>query len=243
MTNSKTRLLIAIGIAVMVYGGSYVVQAALKPPEVILPDRDFDTLPMQLGQWHGKDVELDPEVFVNTDAKKVVQREYRDNQGHAISLFVAIYDKPDKGVYHSPMNCYRANGWQKIEDNYRDLQSEGAPTIPIRVTTWEQGGKHELVAYWYRLGEHTLFSRFDMGGVRLKMAGKAVWPAMIKVLLQTSGAEFGSAESKLCEFAAHVHRWVEEEPEVQTETAEVLNQPLEDPALEDQPLGDPAPSQ
>ncbi|HYW79725.1 MAG TPA: EpsI family protein [Thermoguttaceae bacterium] len=229
MTNPVTRLLIAIAVVVVVYAGSYAVQGALETPEVILPDRDFNTLPVQLGQWHGKDVALDPEVFVNTDAKRVVQREYRDNQGHALSLFLALYDEPDKGVYHSPMNCYRANGWQKIEDNYRDMECEAAPTIPIRVTTWEKDGKHEMVIYWYRLGEHTLFSRYDMGDVRIKMAGKKAWPAMIKVLLQTSSGASGSAESDLYEFAKLVHQWVEAEPQGQAETDEVLANSLEDP--------------
>lgn len=228
MKNPVTRLLIAIGIVLMVYVGSFAVHAALETPEVILPDRDFDTLPMQLGQWHGEDVELDPKIFVSTEADSVVQREYRNSQGRGVSLFLAVYKDPDRGIYHNPMNCYRSNGWQKIEDSYRQLECEGAPTIPIRVTTWEKGGHHKIVIYWYRFGEHTLFNRFDMGGVRVKMAGKAVWPAMIKVLLQTSSGDSSSAESELLEFAERIHRWVEEEPKVQAEAAEVLEQPSED---------------
>ena len=70
MTNPLTRLLIAIGVVVVSFAGSYAVRAAMETPEVALPDRDFDTLPMQLGKWHGEDVELDPEVFsIFADAK------------------------------------------------------------------------------------------------------------------------------------------------------------------------------
>ena len=238
MTNPLTRLLIAIGVVVVSFAGSYAVRAAMETPEVALPDRDFDTLPMQLGKWHGEDVELDPEVFINTDAHKAVQREYEDRQGNVISLFLAIYDQPDRGIYHNPMNCYRANGYQKTEDTMSELKCDGVPSTQIRITTWEKSGRKEIVIYWYRFGEHAPFSRWDMAFVRWKMAGITPWPAMIKVLLQTSKKSSGGSEAELVDFAKLVHQWVEEEPEVRTEAGKVSSQPVEDRTLED-----PAPSQ
>ncbi len=39
--------------------------------------------------------------------------------------------------------------------------------------------------FWYRLGDYTLFERWDMGKVRWAMRGQKSWPPMVKVLLQT----------------------------------------------------------
>ena len=47
-----------------------------------------------------------------------------------------------------------------------------------------------LVVYWYQLGEHVLFGRWDLGlKVRWALAGKPKWPALIKVMLQIPASE------------------------------------------------------
>lgn len=216
MKNLTTRLLVGIVLVVLVSTGTSAVRWVMVTPEVILPQRELVTMPMQFEQWRGEVVDLDPEIFARTDAAEIVQRRYRNSEGRMVSVFTAIYSDPDAGVYHNPMNCYRAQGWQKDEDEYWELQVEGCPQIPVRATVWQQAGKRVLVVYWYRFGEHTLFSRYDMGTVRLKMAGKDAWPAMFKVLVETPLDDSQSAEAAARELAGHVHRWLEK-PEDQPE--------------------------
>ncbi|MGA2030840.1 MAG: exosortase C-terminal domain/associated protein EpsI, partial [Thermoguttaceae bacterium] len=143
-----------------------------------------------------------------TEAASSITRSYQDSNGHAISMHLALFDDPDRGVYHSPTNCYRAQGWARLGGRDVSLQVPGRPTIQVRLSTWQREGDKILVLYWYELGENVLFERIDMGAVRWKMRGRATWPPMVKVLLQTSAAEAGLAQSQLLQIAAQIRQWV-----------------------------------
>ncbi len=210
MKNLTTRLSVAITLVVLVYAGAYAMQGMMGAT-LVLSTRDYTTMPTEFGQWHGKEVELDPKVFARIGADVVVDREYRNDEGRTISVHTAIFSDPDEGVYHSPMNCYRANGYEKVAEEYWPIQVEGRPEIQIKMVRWKKKDSHVLMAYWYRLGEHTVFSRAGLGWLRLKTGGGSAWPAMTKVLLQTSAKkDLVDAEDALQEMAAHMHGWLEE---------------------------------
>ena len=101
-------------------------------------------------------------------------------------MLLASYSDPDAGLYHSPTNCYRSSGWRMVEDSKIErADPRRQPPQRVYLATWEKRGDSILVAYWYRLGDYTLFQRWDMFWVRLAMRGQATWPPMVKVLLQT----------------------------------------------------------
>ena len=60
-------------------------------------------------------------------------------------------------------------------------------TIPVSISTWEYEKKNKkvMVVYWYQIGEHFLFGRWDLGiKIRWSLAGKPKWPALIKVMME-----------------------------------------------------------
>ena len=209
MANTAIRLLIASGLVVLLYLGTSLVRSG-KAVIGELPERDFQEMPLQFGPWRGEEVELDPRVFMRTGADIVVDRAYRDDTPHPVSVHVALFRDPDVGIFHSPMNCYRVNGWQVEEGARVELQVADNSSIPVSLTTWKREGERILVMYWYQLGEHVVFDRWDLGKVRLKMAGGKTWPALIKVLMQTSAPDLEEAEVRMRGLAAHVHNWVSE---------------------------------
>ena len=52
------------------------------------------------------------------------------------------------------------------------------------MTTWTRNGEKVIVAYWYEVGDHTMFERQDLLKTQWAMCGKTKWPVMFKVLLE-----------------------------------------------------------
>jgi EpsI family protein len=204
-------LFIVAAMAVLIAGGAYAVRGGMKPRDVEMPAKDFRTLPVQIGPWHGTDEELNREVFSRIGADVVIDRAYKNDAGRSISLHTAVFTDPDTGIYHSPINCYRSNGWQKLKDTRMELRVGEERPVEVSYTTWEKEGQRVLVVYWYKIGEHFLFDRFEMGGVRWKMRGQRTWPALVKVLMQTAATgDPQKDEAELRDFAEQVYRWVHE---------------------------------
>lgn len=208
--NTATRLFSAAVLVIAASLGSYLVQASKQTTNVELPDRDFRTMPVTFGPWHGQRVnDLTPELFNAIGADVVVDSTFEDNSGHGISLHTAIFRQPDTGVYHSPMNCYRAAGWQEADDAILSMEIKGRPSRPVRFTTWTREGQRVRVLYWFQLGEHTLFSRFDLGKLRWQMRGTTKWPALIKVLINIKATNnIEEDQERLLSLARPVYQWI-----------------------------------
>jgi len=212
--STANRLYIVGALVLATYGGAHLVKAELEPPEVLLPTWTIRELPLELGDWRGVDTELDPKITAAVGASVIVDRAYQDRIGHVISMHTAMFENPVEGVIHSPLNCYRASGWVRKNESRETLQLSDNLTIPVSLTTWEREGERVLVVYWYQLGEHVLFGRWDLGlKVRWSLAGRPQWPALIKVMLQISAPESPEdTELVLLSFAERVAEW-ENQPE------------------------------
>jgi EpsI family protein len=202
-------LLVAAAIAVS-WWVTVWAWASLKPPDVDMPDRDYRNLPHEIGQWRGVDKELDPKIFAAIGANYVVDRVYRSGR-HRISLHLAVFDNPDEGVRHSPMNCYLGQGYRNASTKRTSLELADQPEMEMLLTTWEKDQKRILVGYWFKMGEYLLFDRTDMAVVRLKLRGKQSWPALVKVLIHydLAGSRLTDEDTnRLREFAVMVEKWI-----------------------------------
>ena len=230
MNNTALRLWIVVALVVAAYGVSFLVKAGTTPPEVQLPGWTFSELPTELPTevsspqgtiWRGEDAEMDPKVTVAIGADSGVDRMYRDEKGNTVSMHTAIFKNPAEGVLHSPVNCYRGAGWEKLtEETSAEIQVNDKRSVPVNITTWERGGERVVVLYWYQIGEHVVFSRFDLGEVRWAMRGRPAWPATVKVLLQTSAeGDLDDAKNRILDLAEQIGRWINK-PSHQTDVGE-----------------------
>ena len=168
MNNAAVRLLIVVAIVFLMYaGGEYgMAGLGLEPKGVDMPDWTFAAMPMEFGAWHGEPTEdMDPSIVKASEAKPetVVNRVYRDDRGHMISMHTAMFESYRGGAYPHAMACYKASGWENIDESREDLQVADDVTIPVSVSTWQRKGDKIVVVYWYQLGEHVLFDRWDLG--------------------------------------------------------------------------------
>jgi EpsI family protein len=209
MNSTANRLYTVILLVAATYGISRLVQAETEPPETEMPAWTFHDLPMQLGKWHGEDTKMDPKIATATGAEIIADRLYRDETGATVSMHTAMFRDPSDGVIHTPLNCYRGNGWTLVKETREDVPISEGLTISVALTTWEKDGERVMVGYWYQLGENVLYDRFDLGNIRWKMPGKATWPVLIKVMLQVSvTSDPDDAKTLELGFAELIAKWL-----------------------------------
>ncbi len=210
MKSMTIRLAILAGVVIIVHLGFVVLRAGTQPAEVLPPTQGIKSLPLVFGEWHGTEGQMDPKLEAGTESRDAVDREYKDRDGNTASVFVAFYDNPERGAYHNPMICYRANGWNIIDEHHETLEKTKRPDIDVSVSTWRQKEKRVLVLYWYEMGDEVLFDRWDWagwGGVRWRLRGQTTWPPMFKVLIQVS-ADDALAHARAVKLACYVRDWL-----------------------------------
>lgn len=211
--NAAVRLLIVATIVLLMYlGGKYgMAGLGLEPRGVEMPNWTFADMPLELGVWRGERADdMDPNIVKASEAapETVVNRVYRDDRGHVISMHTAMFASYHGGAYHTPMACYQASGWENLDETRESLEVTKDLTIPVSVSTWERKGEKLLVVYWYQLGEHMLFNRWDLGmKVRWSLRGRPKWPALIKVMMQIPVRDLEEAKSVMLTFAKQVAVW------------------------------------
>lgn len=212
MNSTANRLYAVVILVLATYGVNRLLLAETKPPEAVMPNWTFREMPYQLANWHGEDTKMDPVIALATGADIIVDRLYRDDVRSVVSLHTAMFKNPTDGVIHTPLNCYRGAGWLKVEESKESLQLSEDVTIPVSLVTWEKEGERVMVLYWYQLGEHVLFDRWDLGNLRFAMRGNAKWPALIKVMIQIPAPDVDDAKRRILAFAEIVAKW-ENKPE------------------------------
>ncbi|MGA2031453.1 MAG: hypothetical protein ABSG68_04290, partial [Thermoguttaceae bacterium] len=60
MHTTFTRLIMLAGLILLGQGGFYLVGIGMGKPVVRMPARALQEFPGQLGEWRGKDVQIDP---------------------------------------------------------------------------------------------------------------------------------------------------------------------------------------
>jgi EpsI family protein len=208
MNSLAVRVYAVVGVVLVAYGISYLVQVATEPPEIEQPNWTIRELPLQLGAWHGEDFEMDPKLAVATGADVIVNRMYRDNSGHTVSLHTASFLNPAEGIYHNPLNCYAANGWLKTEEKFEEVKVADDLSIVVRLTTWEKENEKIRVLYWFQLGRHLLYERFDLGTIRWSMRGQPTWPILVKVMVQINMSEGTDTKTAVLGFARQLAQWL-----------------------------------
>lgn len=213
------RLAIVVGVVVAVQLLHYQVRAMLEPPDVALPDWDLEELPVELHGWTGEVSELDESLFRRIGADVVADRVYKNRQGAAVTAHTALFKDFDEAVVvHLPSRCYRAAGWEQRDVETRTLPVEGLPDIDVEVSTWQREGRRVKVLFWYQLGKNTVLNRYDLGKARFALAGHDTWPAMVKVMLETSADQRQAADLRLLDVGGQIRQWLHEQSSVEKAT-------------------------
>src|SRR4051812_19409463 len=90
-------------------------EAMTETPRPNLP-AGLSTIPMEMGEWVGRDLEVEPAIHRRSQADDHLNRVYedRDHPGRRIYLWIN-YSRKGLNMRHSPEICLPAGGWTKVE--------------------------------------------------------------------------------------------------------------------------------
>lgn len=212
MGNFMIRMGVVIGILAAVQLGFLYVGHVVHPT-VVWPQRPIEDFPMVVstpsqGTWEGKNAQLDDRSWNESEVDSAVSRIY-SKEGRNIKLLLAEYESPRSGLYHNPMNCYHTQGFTLIGAEERHpLKGINRPDTAVSVSTWMRKNEKVIVAYWYEVGDYTMYERQDLLNTQWAMFGKTKWPIMFKVLLEMPADDAEQAKTDILDMAQFIREWL-----------------------------------
>ena len=211
MGNMLVRMGVVIGILAGVQMGFFYV-GRLGHPTVVEPQKPIEDFPLvvntPVGTWEGKNAKLDERSFNESEVDIAVSRLYA-KEGRNLKFLLAEYKHPSAGLYHNPMNCYHTQGFTLVGSmEMQPLKAANRPDTCVAVSTWLRNNEKVIVAYWYEVGDYTMYERQDLLGTQWAMFGKAKWPVMFKVLLEMPADEAEQSRTEILAMAQSVREWL-----------------------------------
>jgi hypothetical protein len=132
--------------------GAHAALARLCRTERPPLEGKLSDLPLQLGEWIGKDEPVDPDIVERSQTTEYLNRVYESprHPGLAMRLWIN-YSREGTNLRHSPEICLPSAGRTKIESQTRELSvgfGKGGVTRVTRLA-YTRGDLVEHVGFWY----------------------------------------------------------------------------------------------
>ena len=198
------------GFLMLISSAAYHVLAArLEAPVNTTPisPAALERLPLQIGDWMGREVPLDEAIVRATDTDAHINRSYsRNNASQYISLYIASGVKARDLMPHRPEVCYTGAGWTLIDKRSMALPLNDGEKLPCSTFQFSRGTlntKKTVVLAYYIVDEQ--YCR-DVSLLRSKAwrgSGTVRYVAQIQIVASTTAnLNAASAERIVCAFAA-----------------------------------------
>lgn len=102
----------------------------------------LQTLPMQIGDWAGKELPLDDTVRMKIGAEGYVNRRYVRRSGlgpGAVSFYLSYGVKARSMMPHRPEICYISSGWALQEQHLLELPLGDGTILPCNAMEFSRG--------------------------------------------------------------------------------------------------------
>lgn len=124
-----------------------------------VPVSDF---PLNLGEWRGRDLPIQPDVLEVLGPGDFLTRLYqRDPMDPFVDFFIAYFPSQKTGdTIHSPQNCLPGAGWTFTDAQRVQLQAGGVTPITVNRYIISKGNDRQLVLYWYQAHGRAVASEY-----------------------------------------------------------------------------------
>jgi EpsI family protein len=130
-------------------------------PEPIWSHVQLSSFPTDLGQWHGQNEEILPEVLKVLGPGEFLSRIYQSPQSPYVDYFLAYFPSQRTGdTIHSPKNCLPGAGWVPVESGRIRLKNGSGPPIDANRYLLQKGDSQMFVLYWYESHGRTVASEY-----------------------------------------------------------------------------------
>jgi len=159
-------------------------------------------IPMTLGEWRSKEVQLSDEVLSTLGAKDYLLREYTCGDT-TLTLYITYFDTGSGALTHNPEKCYTAAGWTFLDK--KRVKLPGANQMILQ-STIARGDKRQLVVYWYQERARVLVSKWRhiWSVVWRALAGNQTHSLVASVSAPVGGPDSDILEKDLMAFSGLV---------------------------------------
>ncbi len=115
--------------------------------------KPFSTFPKQIGDWTGKELRFDQQVYDVLGVDDSFLCDYQTIDGRYINLYIGFYQSQRKGdLIHSPKNCMPGSGWNITSSSLEELTVADAhqeKNKGIKLIL-EKGNRKQVMFYWFQ---------------------------------------------------------------------------------------------
>jgi hypothetical protein len=126
----------------------------------------LSAIPMELGEWVGRDEAVDPDIVARSQATEYLSRVYesRTHPGRRLSLWIN-YSREGLNLRHSPEICLPSGGWAKVESLCQVMSIGYGANKPLTMTRlgYMQGELVQGVGFWYYIFGEGRLERYVRG--------------------------------------------------------------------------------
>ena len=114
---------------------------------------DIDDFPQQVASFTmSSSSDLPEYVLKELGVSSYINRDYRDNDGYLLSLYLGYYAEQREGsMIHSPKNCMPGSGWVPVESSIVTVSSSNSnEKYKVNRILFQKGMDKLIMHYWYQ---------------------------------------------------------------------------------------------
>ena len=136
-------------VVLVMLAGAGLYSARASSVEAVVPRVPLSSLPLALGEWHGREAApLPDDVLAQLGVDDYVNRQYARAGAPPVGLYVGYYASQRQGdTIHSPQNCLPGAGWLPVETA---VTTCGLAIAPCRSTS--SSSRKPWTARWFSTG-------------------------------------------------------------------------------------------
>lgn len=138
-----------ISVCVLLVCASLAIHAREGTTAALPPHLSLSQFPIDLGDWHGRDLALDPDVVSTLGPGQFLLRNYRAD-GMPTNLFIYYPSLARENNLHSPRNCLPGAGWTPLRSGRMQIERVNGAPIDVNRFIVGKGRERVLVLYWYQ---------------------------------------------------------------------------------------------
>jgi len=165
--------------------------------------RAIRNIPLEFGQWQGKDIPL--------ETRSIINRTYRGENGQEVLLSIVYYPET-KVDFHAPEACLAGKGIQisKSDQTITITSNKKKVTINLNRLIRKQAGSDELIYYFYKAGDFLgkNYIKLRLNLALNKFGRKEKSGSLIRVSTPVVGEDYKSASNMLTRFIEDLYPYL-----------------------------------
>ena len=202
MANLKFRyIIVALLLSATAAAASFLKYDATQNDESNLTD--LQKIPMQIGEWNGKDFPLDESVYAILETRAIIHRSFVSDRGEDVFLSIVHYNDT-KVDFHAPEACLGGRGLKTIKtDKAITLFSdEKQKVVDVAQIVTNRASGQTLTYYFFKSGSYvgSNYIKMRLSIAINKMTNKNTRASLIRVSTSLNSRNESLAEARLINF-------------------------------------------